>query len=87
MPNYPPSTSLMSYCPEEFRKHTHTAIATFIDTSMSIEFFIGGEDWKSWGSIKFCSGKTDYYLRVNSDVSLNVERDVFAAYVGSKEKK
>ena len=77
----------MSFCPEEFRKHTHTAIATFIDTSMSIEFFIGGENWHSWGKITFSSGETTYWIRVNTDVHLQVEREVFVAYVSSKMKK
>lgn len=76
----------MSFCPEEFRKHTNTAVATFFDATMSIQFFIGDQNWYSWGRITFCSGETTYELFVDKDTYLRVDKDVFAAFINSKEK-
>lgn len=84
MPSYPPSTSLLGYCPSEYKHHVQTIIAEFVDTDMILKFHIGSPQWHSWGRITYINGEVMYELFINPETYFRVAEEVFDAYVKSK---
>ena len=84
LPNYPPSTGLLDYCPREYKQHVQTIIAEFIDTDMVLKFHVGSPQWFAWGRITYRSGEVSYELFVNPETYLHVPEEVFDAYIKSK---